>query len=201
MLSRIATCGESRTKPTLVSRKAAFGLGALAILPTRESIVHHPSILAFRWPRCIAWVDRNCGATNAKLLTTQRMIMLRVVRFVGQHTPQLKIVRRLTHRWRKVGRVLARTLSGNGAHNQLTGGMKDSRQFRPRSVSAVRTSAAPLKMDRCMASFQSCSIDGCCVVSVINDQATSSASVAAAGKKFCKVFFSRSFCSTCHSVE
>lgn len=201
MLCWIATSGECRTKPSLVSRKAAFGLGSLAILPTWEAIMHHPPISALGWSRCVAGIDRDRGTANAKLLTTQSVIVFRIVPSVGQHTPWLKIIGCLTHCGREVGRVLARALSGNSTNNQLTRGMKDRCQLRPRGVSDARASTATLKVNRSMTSFQPCRIDCCRMVGMLGNQATSSPSVTAACQKSFKAFFSRSFCSTCQSVE
>lgn len=201
MLSWIGTCRESRTKPSFVAREAAFGLGPVAILPTRESVMHHPSIPTLRWSRCVAWVDGNRRAADTEFFTTQRVIMFRIIAFVGQNPSRSKVGCRLPHRRREVGRVLTRALSGNRSNNQLRSRVKNSGQLWPSGMRRRAPATPSLKVYRGMPSLQSRCVDRRSVVNIVSDQATGPSTVAASRKKLFKPPFSKSFCSTCQSVE
>ena len=200
-MSGIATCRESRTESPFVARESAFGLGSLAIFLTGEAVVHHSSVPPQRWPRRIAWVDRNRGAADTELFTAQRMVVLRVVAFVGQNPSGPEIGCGLSHRRNESRRVLGRTLSRNDSDNQLASGVKDGGQLWPRSVCYFTATTPSQKVLRCMPSLQPCGINRRSTVSIVSDQPTDPTAVAASREKSFEPPFSRSFCSTCQSVE
>lgn len=197
----IASCRESRTESPFVAREAAFGLRPLAIFLTREAVVHHPSVPSLRWSRRIAWVDRNRGAADTEFFTAQRMVVLRVIALVGQNASRSKIGCGLSHRGRESRRVLTRTLLSDDSNNQLASGVKDGGQLWPRSMCDFAATTPSQKVFGCMPSLQSCGIDRRSTVSIVSDQPTGSAAVAASREKSFEPPFSRSFCSTCQSVE
>ena len=119
MLCGIASCGEGRAESSLMTREATFGLGAVAILPQRESIMHHTSISSLGRTGCISPVDGDHCTADAKLTPAQCMIMLRIIAFVCQHTLWTQIACGLTHRGCKVGRVLARAQTNNRSRERL----------------------------------------------------------------------------------
>ena len=202
MLSGIATSSQGGTKSPLVAREAAFRLRTMPILSHRKPIVHHPAVMSFRRPWSVAGVDWNHGAANAKFTSTQGVVMFGVVTLVSQNSSWTKVGRGLPHCWRKVGRVLTGPLSGNCSDDQLRRCVKDCSQLRPRCVSDRRVApTTSLKVDRGMTRFQTGGVDRCGVAGVVDDQAASTSAVAAASEKLFEPPFSRSFCSTCHSVE
>lgn len=201
MLSWVTASRQSRAKPSLVAGEAAFRLGALAILSTGKSVVHHSPISSRGRSHRVARIDRNDGAADAQFAPTQSVVMLRVIPFVGQHPTRPEVHRCLPHRRRKLRRVLTRPLSSNRCDDQLRSRVKDCGQLGPGSVRRRATATPSLKVSRSMSGFQSRRVDCRRVGSVIADQAARSSADAASMEKLSESPFSRSFCSTCHNVE
>ena len=201
MLSWLAASRESRTEPSFMTGEAAFGLGPLAILLRRKSVIHHPSIPSLGGTRRVSRVYWNHGTADTKFATAQRVVMFRVIAFVCQNPSRPQVDRCLPQCRCKVWRVLARATPGNRSGNQLRGGVKHGGQFGPSSMPRRTTATPSLKVSRGVPGLQSRGVDRRSVARIIGDQATGSSPVAASGEKPFKSPFSRSFCSTCHSVE
>jgi len=183
-----------------MSGEAAFGLGAMTIFLERKAIVHHSSVSPLRWTRGVSRVERNDRAANAEFLAAQRVVVLGVVAFVSQYTSGPKIHGCLTDSGGEFGRVLTGAARGDGADNQLRSGMKHGREFRPGGVCGCDPATPSLEMHRRVPRFQARRIDRCRSV-VVGNQTGCASAIAASGQQLCKPPFSRSFCSTYHSVE
>lgn len=201
MLSHVVASGKCRTESSLMTRKTAFRLQPLTILPPREAVVHLSPISSFRRTVTTAWVNGNHGAANAKLDATQRVVMFRIVSFVRQNPARPQMDRRLSHGRSKIWGILARTKTGNGSDDQLRSGVENGGQFGPRRVLRITRPILALEVDRNVSRFQACSIDRRRIAGVFDDQTASPATVAASCQQSLKSPFSRSFCSTCHNVE
>ena len=200
-LVRFAPCGQGGAEATFVSGEAAFGLGAMAILPVRKAIVHHPAISPLGRAGSVSRIEWNDRAANAEFLAAQRVVVLGIVAFIAQQASGPKIDRRLSHCGGKVGRILAGTPRGHGADDQVRSGMKYRRELRPGSMHGLRGAAATLKVHRGVTCLQTGRIDRRGAVSVVDDQTAAASAVTTRGQQFRKPPFSRSFCSTYHSVE
>ncbi len=196
-----AACGKRGAESAFVPREAAFGLGAMTILSARKAVMHHSAIAPFRWPWGVSRIERNDGAANAEFLAAERVIVLGIVAFVGQKAAWPKIRGRLPDGVWKVGRVLTRTARRDGTYDQLRIRVKHSRELRPCGVRRLGSTAPPLEVHRRMSRFQASRVNCRSAVTIVGNQTTGASAVAASGQQLFKPPFSRSFCSTCHSVE
>ena len=163
--------------------------------------MHHPAIPTFGRTGCVSRVDGDHGTANAQFTTTQCMIMFRIIPFVCQNTPWSQVGRRLSYRGSEVGRILARSQPNNRSRDELRSGVKHSGQFRPGRMGKCALTTPSLKVRRGVPRFQTRRVDRRRVRNIICNQATIASTVAASRKESLESPFSRSFCSTCHSVE
>jgi len=163
--------------------------------------MHHTAISTFGRTSRVSWIQRDYGAADPKFMAAQHMIMFRVVAFVGQYAPWPQIRGGLPHRRREIGRVLTWSQPRNGSRNQLGSRVKHSGQFRPGRMGhrAVKTFPSIVKGN--VPSLQSGCINRRRIAGIVRDQATIASTVAASRKESLESPFSRSFCSTCQSVE
>jgi hypothetical protein len=201
VLGGVVACGKCRTEPSLVTRKATFGLCPVTVLPPRKTVVHRLPIPAFRWTVSAARIDRNHRAANAKLHAAQGVVMFRVIGFVRQKPSWPQMGRRLSHGRSKSRGILAGAKTDNGSYDQLGRRMKDSSQLGPCRVCRIAREASALEVDRNVSCFQARGVDRRRVAGIIGDQAARPSTVAASRQQSLEAPFSRSFCSTCHNVE
>src|SRR5690606_6859680 len=175
-------------------------LGAMTILPVWKAIVHHAAIAPLGRPWRVSRIERYHRAANAQFVSAERVVVLSVVALIGQYSPRLKVRGGLPYGGGEVGRVLARAARRDGADDQLRGRVKDGGELRPRRVRRLSPTAAALKVHRRMPRFQARRINGGRRVLAV-DQAGGASAVAASSQQFGKPPFSRSFRSTCQSVE
>jgi hypothetical protein len=196
-----AARGKRGAESAFVSGEAAFGLGAVTVLSIGKAVMHHSAIAPFRRPGGVSRIERNGRAANSEFLATEHVIVLGIVAFVGQEAAWSKIHSRLPDGVWKVGRVLTRTARRDGTYDQLRICVKHSRELRPGGVRRLGSTASPLEVHRGVPRFQASRVNCCGAVAIIGNQTAGASTVAASGQKLFKPPFSRSFCSTCQSVE
>lgn len=194
-----AARGQNRAQSPLVTRESAFRGGPASILAIRKLIVHRSPILRFRRFGSVPRIDGDRRTANAEFLSAENVIVLGVVRFVGQDSSWAKVRCRLTHRRAEGGRILARPATDDGADDQVRRRVEDRRQLGPSDRRELRSPAALEIVRRSLARLQTGRVDGRGSVAV--DQPALASAFAASGKERFPFFSSLSFRSTCQSVE
>ena len=127
-----ASSPNGRTQQTLVAGDRTFNLPTLAINPLVKSAFHLRTVFACGpFPTSTPLVQRDDRRANSQLLSAKSMVMLSVVGCIGQKPIQRQILRRQSHSFGKISRIIAGAPADYRRDKQVAGGMANDRQLGP----------------------------------------------------------------------
>lgn len=158
-LRRPAPRAQGRTETAFMARDGALDLPALAVDSSKEAPFHLTSIFC-RGPRSgSSLARRNDGGTNAKLLSSEHMVVFSIVAGIGQEPIKVDVRCRLSHGWCELRRVLRGAETHEGAGQQVALAVAHQRQLRPVQAGEAFLAAAPDVVAADMARLKPCGID------------------------------------------
>ena len=159
LLGRPATRAKRRAQKPFISGEGAFNLPSLAIHPLEETNLHLPAISSLRPLASAPWVQRNHGRANSKLLSTQGVVVLRVVGRVTHEPIEANVLAGLTHRRWKLRRILAGPQAHERPGQEVTLSMANDGQLGPLSPAEPFVASAPDVVAADVTTLQACGVD------------------------------------------
>src|SRR6266540_3373698 len=125
----VAVATQRRAEPSFEPREDAFGLPALAVLPTVEAADHlSPVTLPGPFARASA-VEGDYRRTDAQVLAGHDVVGFGVVPAVAQHAVDVQVPTRREHRRREQRRIVTGPDAGRGGGDQMGGIVADDREL------------------------------------------------------------------------
>ena len=150
---------QGRSQQAFVSGDRAFGLPALAINSFGKTAFHLTPITSSGPFATATAVQRNYGRTNSQFVATQSMVMLTVVGRIAQQSVPRDLLARLSHRFGKLRRIIARAFAHDGRCPQMAARMANHCQLDPLITQKPLIARAQNVMPRRLSTLQSGGVD------------------------------------------
>jgi hypothetical protein len=165
----IGTPAQGRTEKSLVTRKSAFDLPALAVLAPVETPLHLPPVFRLGPLAAVATsVDRNYRRADPQTLAAEAVIFLAVEGGIAQDPVPGDNQGGFFHGRGKLRPIIAGTGADCGRGEEVAAGIADDRQLRPQTCGLLFAGAGKVVAGSVLA-IQSRGIDGC--LGLLVDQA------------------------------
>lgn len=190
-LSRSITCRAQRRPQTALGlRNGAFHVPAMSVQASLKPALHLPAIAALGPFAASPHVEGNDRGTDVQFLASEAVVVLGVIRGVGQQSVDGQSTARLPQGLGKVHRVLSGTLSDYGRGEQVRCGMTDDGELGPALLPKAMIPHAVQIVPRNVAVLQTGRVDD--RFGPFVDQATRSRSVENGGEEGIESPFFRS---------